>query len=293
MSNFSKLLREGRFVITAELNPPRGINVGDIIATAENLKNEIDAFNVTDQHASTMSLGPVGVCRILKEKGIDSILQMTCRDRNRIALQSDLLTAGLLGIENVLCLTGDPVSIGNDAGAQPVFDVDSTGLLEVATVLQSGKDMQGNDLNGTPSFFLGAVVNPSAVDLDSEIRRMERKVESGARFFQTQAIFDLDAFRRFTEASNHIKVPILAGVLLLKSGAMARRLVHMLPDFSVPSDIIDYLDTAKEKQQQSVEIAVNIINNVKEVSQGIHIMSLGWEKLIPNILAKALLNIER
>ncbi|MEI6862942.1 MAG: methylenetetrahydrofolate reductase, partial [Candidatus Omnitrophota bacterium] len=218
---FCEKIHAGKFIVTSEIGPPKGTDVKEILEDAELIKNRVDAINVTDLQSSMMKVGSLAVCRLLKERGIEPIFQLTCRDRNRLALQSDLLSASILGIENVLILTGDYPILGDHPEAKPVFDLGSVQLLETAKMLASGKDMKGNPLKGTPKFCLGAVVNPGADPLEPEIIKMEQKVKAGAEFFQTQAVYDIELFRNFIDAARHVKVPIFAGIVLLKSAGMA------------------------------------------------------------------------
>ncbi len=213
---FQEKVTAGTFVITSEVGPPKGTDISAMLEEAETLRGKVDAFNVTDLQSSVMRLGSLAVCRILHERGLEPIFQITCRDRNRLALQSDLLSAFVLGIRNVLCLTGDHPVLGDHPGAKPVFDLDSVSLLHAATTMMAGKDLAGADLAGRPEFFLGAVVNPGADPLDPQLYKMERKIEAGARFFQTQAVYDLDAFAAFMKQAERFGVPVLGGIVLLK-----------------------------------------------------------------------------
>ncbi|HID06959.1 MAG TPA: 5,10-methylenetetrahydrofolate reductase, partial [Armatimonadetes bacterium] len=222
MSHIKDKFERGEFVISAEVGPPKGTNVEGVLEEAEKLRDRVDAFNVTDQQSSVMRLGSLVTCYLLKQRGLEPIYQVTCRDRNRIALQSDLLSAGVLGIENVLCLTGDHVSLGDHPQAKPVFDLDSVQLLKVAKALTEGHDMVGNELDGKPDFFLGAVVSPGYEPLELQIIKMEKKIEAGAQFFQTQAVYDPKVFERFVQQVEKFNIPIMLGIVLLKSAGMAR-----------------------------------------------------------------------
>jgi 5,10-methylenetetrahydrofolate reductase len=215
-------LESGKFVVTSEIGPFKGTEVNGIMKDAELMNGSVDAVNVTDLQSSVMRLGSLATCHLLKDRGLEPVFQMTCRDRNRLALQSDLLSASVLGIENVLALTGDYTTLGDHPDARPVFDLDSIQLLWVIDKLQQGQDMVGNELRGTPKFFPGAAVKPIAEPIEPQIAKMEKKVEAGAKFFQTQAVYDLSAFERFMKKVEHLKVPVLAGIILLKSAGMAR-----------------------------------------------------------------------
>jgi 5,10-methylenetetrahydrofolate reductase len=223
----------------------------------------------------------------LKERGFETVFQMTCRDRNRIALESDLLSAYVMGIENVLCLTGDYVSMGDHPEAKPVFDLDSVSLLETATQLQQGRDLAGKELKGSPKFFLGAVVTPGADPLEPQVIKMEKKVRVGAQFFQTQAVYEPEEFERFMEQIKHLDVPVLVGIVLLKSAGMARFMNRNVAGVHVPDSLIEEMDKAENKQQKSIEIAARLIKDMKDLCQGVHIMAIGWEKVVPAVLDAA------
>ena len=287
MKSFAETLASGRFVVTCELNPPKGADLQPLFGKAERLKGLVDAFNITDSASSRMTMSPTAVCHLLLDKGIDTILQITGRDRNRLALQAELLAAHALGIGNVLCMSGDPPGGGDHPEAKGVFDLDAMGLLSAAGALQSGVDMAGNELRGSPSFTLGAVVNPGARDLEVELRRMEEKVELGASFFQTQAVYDPAAFERFMASAGGFGMPILAGSIVLKSARMARNLNANLPGVSIPEAIVRELEGAESRAQKSVEVAGRVIRGIKGMCSGVHIMAIGWESRIPQILESA------
>ena len=287
MSVFSDKLSSDKFLVTAELNPPKGVDIQPVLDRGESLKGMVDAFNITDSQSSIMTTGPISVAHLLLDRGVEPILQFTGRDRNRLALQSDLLTAYILGMENILCLTGDPPRAGDHPDAKPVFDLDGVSLVKAASDLMSGVDMSGNPLKGTPRFCLGAAVNPGAGDLGKEINRMEQKVEMGASFFQSQAIFQPELFGEFLTRVSHVKAPILAGIIILKSARMGRHMNEHLPGVHVPEELIQEMDEAEDKAQKGIEIAARIIKGVKDVSRGVHIMAIGWERHIPKVLQEA------
>lgn len=250
----------------------------------------LDAINLTDCHTSRMSMSPVAVAHLLIDRGFEPILQMTGRDRNRLAVQADLLGASALGIENVVFMTGDSPKVGDHPDAKAVFDLDGITLLRAASALRSGTDLSGGKLNGSPSIFPGAVVNPGAPDLAKEIGRMEEKIEAGARFFQTQAVYDPPAFEKFMNAVQKYDVAIIAGFILLKSGNMARNFNANIPGVHVPEKLIKELDEVEDKAAKSVEIAGRIIKEIKPMCQGVHLMPIGWESRIPDVIAAAGLN---
>ena len=287
MGKFAEGLGSDRFLVTCELNPPKGVDLGPLYEKAEMLRGIVNAFNITDSHASRMSMAPIAVAHLLLDRGIDPILQITGRDRNRMALQAELLAANALGITNILCMTGDPPGEGDHPDAKAVFDLDAVGLLRAARSLQLGRDIGGNDLKGSPVFQLGAVANPGSRDLEKEVERMEDKIQEGASFFQTQAVYDIGLFERFMNAAQRFNVPILAGMIVLKSARMARGLNANLPGVYVPLDLIQELEEAETPRDKSVEITGRIIGDIQEMCRGVHIMAIGWEDSVPDILRQA------
>jgi len=287
MGKLKERLTAAQFAVSAEIGPPKGTDVGEMLRMADLLGPLVDAVNVTDQQSAVMRLGSLPVSHLLAERGIEPVFQLTCRDRNRIALQSDLLSAYALGIENVLCLTGDYVTLGDHPQAKPVFDLDSVSLLHAAATLRQGHDLAGKELLGAPDFYLGATVSPGAEPLEPQIIKMERKVQAGAQFFQTQAVYDPERFARFMADVRHLNVPVMAGIVLLKSAGMARFMNRNVAGVHVPEPLIAEIDQAKNKRQKSVEIAARLINELKDVCQGVHIMAIGWEQLVPDVLVAA------
>ena len=285
--NIANLAKDGKFVITAEVGPPKGVDIKEMLDDAELMRGRVDAINVTDQQSSVMRLGSLAVCRLLKEKGLEPVFQMTCRDRNRIALQSDLLSAYVLGIENVLSLTGDFVALGDHPEAKGVFDLDSVSLLLAAKELEQGRDLNGNELKGSPSFCLGAVVTPGAEPLEPQLIKMEKKVKAGAQFFQTQAVYEPEKFETFMKSIQHLNVPVLVGIVMLRSAAMARFMNRNVAGVHVPDNLIEEMDQTKNRTQKSIEIAARLINEMKPLCQGAHIMAIGWEKRVPEVLDAA------
>lgn len=285
--SFCEKLASGKFVVTSEIAPPKGTDVKDLLEDAALVGTRVDAVNVTDLQSSVMRAGSLSICRLLKDRGIEPVFQMTCRDRNRLALQSDLLSASILGIENILILTGDYPTLGDHPEAKPVFDLGSVQLLEAAKTLQGGKDMKGNPLTGRPSFCLGAVVNPGADPLEPEIIKMEQKIAAGAKFFQTQAVYDIGLFKRFMQEIKHLKTPVLAGIVLLKSSGMARFMNKNVSGIFVPEGLIKEMEGAKDKAAVSIDIAARLIKELKPLCRGVHIMPIGWYKKVPLVLDAA------
>jgi methylenetetrahydrofolate reductase (NADPH) len=283
----TELFSDGRFVITSEAGPPKGVDTTKMLEDVDLLLGKVDAFNVTDQQSSVMRLGSLAVSLLLRQRGAEPIFQLTCRDRNRIALQSDLLSGYVLGIENILCLTGDYVSLGDHPDAKPVFDLDSVSLIQAARELCEGHDLAGKELLGKPDFCIGAVVSPGAEPIEPQIFKMENKLKAGAQFFQTQAVYDLDQFAEFVKQIDHLDVPVLGGIILLKSAGMARFMNRNVAGVHVPEHLIDRMEQTKDKVATSVEIAAELVKGMKDLCQGVHIMALGWEKWVPNVLEDA------
>jgi 5,10-methylenetetrahydrofolate reductase len=289
MSKLAESTTAGDFVVTAEVGPPKGTDVTHLLEMAKLVQDHVHAVNVTDQQSSVMTLGSLTVCHLLRQNGIEPVFQVTCRDRNRIALQSDLLSAAVLGIENVLCLTGDYVTLGDHPMAKPVFDLDSVSLLRTVEALQDGHDLAGKELQGTPTFFPGAVVSPGSNPLGPQIAKMEKKVEAGAKFFQTQAVYDPAQFEEFVRQVEHMNVPVLVGIILLKSAGMARFMTNNVAGVSVPDPLIEEIGGAAkpDRPAKAIEIAARLIREMKGMCQGVHIMTLGWERYVPQLLEEA------
>ena len=281
----------GEFVVTAEVGPTKGIHIDHLLTEAKEYLSDISAVNVTDNQSSVMRMGSLPVCVALKNAGLTPILQLTCRDRNRIALQSELLGAAMLGIDNILCLTGDHTKMGDHPGAKPVFDLDSVSLLHTVCQLEKGVDLAGNPLVGEPpKFAKGAVVSPCSDSVDAQLAKMERKVMAGAEYFQTQAVFESEKFVSFMEKAKQFGKPVQLGVIIPKSAGMAKFMNKNVAGVHVPDDMIEELAADKEKAKAGitgVEIAARIIRQCRPYCQGVHIMALGWEAKVPEILKLA------
>lgn len=289
--SFKDILNSGKFVVTAEVGPPKGTDIKEMIHHIDLLKGKVDALNITDNQSAVMRICSLSVCKIVLDHGAEPILQMTCRDRNRIGLQSDLLGANILGIKNVLCMTGDHVLAGDHKQAKPVYDVESVQLLKIVDSLNNGKDMAGNDLKGATDFFQGAVVTPEANPLEPQLIKFEKKVRAGAKFFQTQAIYDINKFKEFMGYARKFPVKILAGIVVLKSAGMANFINNNVPGIRVPQELIDELKAAgKEKALDTgLNIAARHIKQLKEenICDGVHIMAIGMEDKVPIIMERA------
>lgn len=280
-------------MITTEIGPPKGIETAGIIEEAERVRGRVDAVNITDLQSSVMRLGSLTASAVLRQKGFDPIYQVVCRDRNRLALQSDILSAACWGIRNLLILTGDYPTRGDHPGAKPVFDLDSVQLLQAVGHLKSGTDMNGNALEGrVPDFCVGAVVNPGAVPLEPQIIRMEQKAEAGAEFFQTQAVFEPQVFEKFRSVARHMNIPVIASVIILKSAGMARYINKNVAGINVPERLIGELEGAADRVETAVRIAVRLIRELKPMCQGIHVIPIGWGKYVPRVLEESGLKTE-
>lgn len=292
MSKFKQALERGEFVVTGEIGPPKGVDLNKCLDEAAALRNQVTAINVTDLQSAVMRIGSLAVSAKLMERGLEPVFQITCRDRNRLALQSDLLSAWALGIENVLCLTGDHPALGDHTEAKPVYDLDSVQLLQAASALNQGRDMSDHELESKPDFFLGAVITPAAEPLEPQLIKMSKKIKAGARFFQTQAIYEPDRFEQFMNKVEKYNVPVIAGIVLLKSAAMARFMNESVAGINVPDSIIREMEeTPKEdRKKKAVEITAGILRQVRPLCQGFHIMPMGWDELVPDIIKEAELN---
>ncbi|MDY6911960.1 MAG: methylenetetrahydrofolate reductase [Chloroflexota bacterium] len=289
--SFKEALDSGKFVITSEIGPPKGTNIEPMLHHIDLLKDIVDGINVTDHQSSVMRFPSIGGCLAIKEKGGEPILQMTCRDRNRMALEAELLFAYTRGIRNVLCLTGDAVPVGDHKMAKGVFDLDSSQLLHAVRLLESGKDLGGNDLDGSPQFCAGAIVTPEANPIEPQLAKFEKKIEAGAEFIQTQAIYDLENFAKFMDYARQFKVKILAGIVLLVSARMAKYMNENVPGIFVPQNLIDELASAPKGEALNTGIAIagRMIKQLREnnVCDGVHIMAIGKEERVLDILAAA------
>jgi len=290
-SSFREVLKSGKFVITSEIGPPKGTNIEKMLHHIDLLKDKVDALNVTDHQSSVMRFPSIGGCLAIKERGGEPILQVTCRDRNRLALQAELLFAYTRGVRNVLCLTGDAVVVGDHKAAKGVFDLDSAQLLQTIRQMEAGKDLGGNELDGAVEFCAGAIVTPEANPIEPQLIKFEKKVEAGAEFFQTQAIYDLDKFAKFMEHARQFPVKILAGIILLVSARMANYMTENVPGVFVPQNLIDELASAPkgEALNKGIEIAARMIATLEKESicHGVHVMAIGREEVVPDILKAA------
>ena len=288
---FRQAFAEKDFVVTAEVGPPKGTDVSELVEHIELLKDKVDGLNVTDNQSSVMRISSLAICRLIVDHGGEPILQLTCRDRNRLALQSELLSAWVLGVKNVLCLTGDYISVGDHPQAKPVFDLDSVQLLQTVGLLNEGKDLAGNDMKGATDLFAGAVVTPEADPIEPQMIKFQKKIAAGAKFIQTQAIYDLDNFKRFMDRARRDGVKIMAGIVLLVSAGMARYMNKNVPGIFVPDELVKEMAEAPKGKalQAGIAIAGRMIRTLRDqkVCDGVHIMAIGKEGCVPDILKAA------
>jgi len=285
---FRQAFTDKDFVVTGEVGPPKGTDVAEMIEHIELLKDKVDGLNVTDNQSSVMRISSLAVCRMILDHGGEPILQLTCRDRNRMAIQSELLSASVLGVKNVLCLTGDYISVGDHPEAKPVFDLDSVQLLNTVGLMNEGKDLAGNEMQGATDLYPGAVVTPEADPIEPQMMKYQKKIAAGAKFIQTQAIYDLDNFKRFMDKARREGVKIMAGIVLLTTAGMAKYMNKNVPGIFVPDDLVQEMaDAPKGKRLDAgIRIAGRMIRELREqkVCDGVHIMAIGKEAVVPDIL---------
>jgi methylenetetrahydrofolate reductase (NADPH) len=289
-------LREGKFVVTAEAGPPRGARPEVVREKARLLSGHVDACNVTDNQTSMVRMSSLAACKLLLEEGVEPVMQMVCRDRNRIAAQSDLLGAASLGIRNVLCLSGDHQTFGDHPQAKNVFDIDSIQLLQIGRKMRDdGKFQSGEDVDGKPQLYLGAAANPFADPFQIRVPRLAKKVKAGAQFIQTQCVFNLDKFEEWMQGVRdrglHEQVNILAGITPIKSLPMAKYMATKVAGMDVPDAVIERVKGVEKKarKQEGIKIAVESIQRLKQVEgvRGVHIMAIEWEEAVPEIVRGA------
>lgn len=287
MSRLRDALERGEFVVTGEVAPPHGTDFSAMLRSVDVLGPYCHAINVTDNQGATLHLSSLAASRVLLDAGAEPIFQQTCRDRNRLALQSDLLAAWTQGLENVLMVTGDDPRGGDHPETKGVFDLDSTQLLSVARGMNEGVDMTGSELTGATDFFLGAAVFPEAEPWDIQRGRGLQKVEAGATFFQTQAVMDVDVFAERCAELKESGVKVIAGILLLKSARVIKFINERLAGLMVPDDIAARIGAADDPLAESIALATEQVAALREVADGVHIMPLGADDAVPQILRGA------
>ncbi len=282
------VLNRGTFAVTVEYNPPKGTNISAVLENAKQLVGRVHGVNITDNTAAVVRAGSLPVCRLLYELGHDPVMQLTCRDRNRIAMQSDLMGAHMLGIRNILCLTGDYPTVGDHKEAKPVYDLDSVQVMQLVQGLNNGKDMMGNKLDGSTAFTIGAAVTPEADLIGPVLAKFEVKVKAGAQFFQTQAVYNPDVFASFMKQVRPFNVKVLAGILVLRNHKMAEFMNANIPGMAVPKEMIDELKAAGDRAEDvGVDIAVRSIKAVRPHCDGVHLMAIKATHRLAEIITKA------
>jgi len=290
MRTLEEKIRAREFVITTELTPPKGTDLTELIARVQGLHSTVDAVNLTESPRALMSVAPIAVARVLLERGVETIVQMTSRDRNRIAIQADLLGAALLGLRNFVFMGGDPPAHGDHPEAKPVFDLTASQMAAAARELTRGRDMAGNRLKGAAELFIGATVNPGACDAANELINTRRKIDAGAQFLQTQAVYEAAALEQFMSAAHTGEVAVIVGIIPLKSAKMAAWLNDKVPGIRVPEALIAQMQAAagtEAELETGIAIAARTIAEARTLCAGAHIMALGWEAHIPEILRRA------
>jgi len=280
---FKEALKNKDFVITAELSPPKGVELDEVLKKADLLKGKVDGVNATDNQVAVLHLSSVAFCAILKQKGLEPILQMNCRDRNSLAMQSDLLGAYALGIRNVLAISGDYPKKSLHHVVKPVFDIDSVQLIKLINDMNKGIDFAGEKLIGAPNFTVGGVVNPGADPIEGQIVKLRKKIDAGAQFIQTQIVYDVDGFKKFRDKTKDIKIKFLLGILPIRSPKMAQNIMN-IPGVHVSKKILERIEKAKDPVQEGIDISAEIINGLKGYIDGVHFMTLNNTEVIPDIL---------
>jgi len=293
-TNLEKVLESGAFAVTAEAGPPKGTSATVMLRRGELLRNCCDAVNVTDNQTAIVRMSSLAGCVLLKQTGVDPVMQIVCRDRNRIAIQSDVLGAIALGIGNILCLSGDHQKFGNHPTAKNVFDIDSIQLIQTLKKMRDEKKfLCGEDISGEVPLFIGAAENPYADPFEFRVTRLAKKIKAGADFIQTQAVYDVAKFAKWmamiTDKGLDKQVHILAGVIPIRSAGMARYMRDYVSGVSVPNEIVTRMEEAKSAKEEGAKIALEIIEQLKEIPglHGIHIMAVGWEDIVPEIVKQA------
>jgi len=282
---FKEALHKKDFIVTAELSPPKGVELEEVLKKADFLKGKVDGVNATDNQVAVLHLSSVAFCAILKQKGLDPILQMNCRDRNALAMQADLLGAYALGIRNVLAISGDYPKKSLHHVVKPVFDIDSVQLIKMINDMNKGIDFAGEKLAGAPSFTIGGVVNPGADPIEGQLIKLKKKIDAGAQFIQTQIVYDVDGFKRFRDRTKDINIKFLLGILPIRSAKMAQNILN-IPGVHIPKKILERIEKAKDPVQEGIDVSAEIINGLKDHIGGVHFMTLNNVEAIPSILDK-------
>ncbi|HEY3308855.1 MAG TPA: methylenetetrahydrofolate reductase [Desulfuromonadaceae bacterium] len=285
-SILARKLAANEFIVTTELAPPRGCDTSGLLRSASFLAPFVDVINITDNQGANLRMTPLLAAGLLVREGIEPIMQLTCRDRNRLALQSDLLAAAAMGIINILALTGDAIGCGDHSQGRSVFDLDSVLLLQTISAMNNGQDMNGAALSGSARFFAGAAAAPEAEPFDVTLPKLSKKVSAGSRFFQTQAVFSPQMLGFFCEKVHPLEVKVIAGILVLKSAKMAEFISRNIPGLKVPQTIIERLKTSTDPAAEGIKIAIEIAEACRTICDGIHIMAMGRDDVVPQVVAE-------
>ncbi|MDY6795298.1 MAG: methylenetetrahydrofolate reductase [Actinomycetota bacterium] len=297
--SLQEVMEKGTFLVTGEIGPPKGTDIDEMIGHIDLLKDLVHGMNITDNQSSVMRYPSLATALIIKEKGGEPNLQVTCRDRNRMAIEADLLFAYTRGIRSVLCLTGDSIPVGDHPDSKGVFDIESVQLLQLISGMEEGKDTGGNELEGAVEFYKGAIVTPEADPIEPQMIKFEKKIEAGAQFFQTQAVYDMDNFKRFMERARKIddKVKICAGLVLLTSPGAIKYMNNNVPGVFIPEDLAKEMTDApkEERLKTGIRIMARQIRQCidEKLCDGVHIMAIGKEGVVPQILDEAGVDITK
>jgi methylenetetrahydrofolate reductase (NADPH) len=283
--NFKDALKNKKFIITAELSPPKGEDLAEVLKKADFLKDKVDGVNATDNQRAILHLCSLAFCAIMKQRGLDPILQVNCRDRNALAIESDLLGAYALGIKNVLSITGDYPKKSLHNSVKPVFDIDSVQLLKLIKDMNNGIDFAGEKLSGSTEFVSGAVVNPGSDPIEGQIIKLEKKIDAGAEFIQTQIAYDADGFKKFRDQTKHIKAKFLLGILPIRSAKMVH-VIGNIPGVHLPKKLAERIEKASDPIKEGIAISAEMINDLKGYIDGVHFMTLNNVEAIPEIMSK-------
>lgn len=281
-----ELIKQNRFIFTCEIISPKGTNIQDFLNTVDIIKDYVDAINIGDNQRAVMRAGSLSICHLLKSRNIETVMELTTRDRNRIALQSDLLGASILGIENLLLVTGHDPSVGDHTDAKPVYDLNCVSLLNTAKTLTKGTDIKGHALDGAPNFCLGITATPGLEPADKHLDELKEKIAQGAQFIQTDPVYDMEILEKFMESIKDLNIPVIVGHLMLKSASMASFMNSNVPGVTVPQKMIDELEGLPKGQliDTSIEMSIDFLKKIKPLCQGIHLMPTGWERFVPRIV---------
>ncbi len=284
--HISELIKHHNFIVTCEIDPPKGTNVDEFLDKVNMVKDHVDAINIGDNQRAVMRAAALAICRLLKERGIETIMEVTTRYRNRIAIQSDMLGAAILGIENILLLAGYDPSVGDHAEAKPVDDLDAVSLVNAAIALAKGTDMTGHPLNEAPDFCLGVTATPGLVSDELHLGELKQQIASGIHFIQTQPIYEPEVLERFIDSISSFEVPVIVGHIMLKSASMARFMNSNFPGVTVPEKLIEELEGLSRDQvvETSLQISVELIKKMKPNCQGVYFIPTGWEMHVPRII---------